>query len=346
MTEVQNVLRQCFHCDAKFDKDGDFLDHIYSFDCKSVCDKLAPQNSPKGSTGSSIALNSREEAVHEPHIALKMEDQACSSDKGLACALCDLQFRSNYELYEHSRSPSHRQKVSSAANRYNAVTNTKRGPPSKSTPAFTPMSRLYCEQCQVPLPCAAAMEAHLVGKKHQKTVAKLNEKSNLTDLNNGSIVMPPTPAAPAVQQPSLTQSSVARPESEPQNPTRSHTTGKCSESVDVSSIQSNGQLINSEAPNSSHASLSSSDTDLCELNSLLRRLCYLELLALIHRLNGSPSLPADINFSNDESIPTGINSVGLLDLFRAICREELYRILPSDLLRCSTSGASLLEHTR
>ncbi|KAA3679604.1 uncharacterized protein DEA37_0011228 [Paragonimus westermani] len=332
MTDSKVEVRQCFSCDARFETDQEFWDHIYNVDCSVQGENQRFPPLSQRLSDSTAEVNNQ----NDPTQPLK---SSLPTDTTHACALCDLQFKSVTELYEHSRSVAHREKVTMAATQYGQVTN------SRNASLSAPNKPSFCEECQVPLPSQAAKELHIAGKKHKKVLASLrNQKSlsptclpstdshkPLTDLNQTDTNNESQKSCFFCGYCQLNLHNRESVETHMKSPAHILNISKMVDSIQHSTDGVEHRLPKPKetvpiAPTKLPLALPP-DTKLDELNSLLRRLCLSQLLLLLHKLDGS-SIPLETRPSaSQDCTVAGVSVQDLLQLFRAVCREELSNLL-------------------
>ncbi|KAG5448416.1 hypothetical protein CSKR_109977 [Clonorchis sinensis] len=327
MTETASGVLQCFNCDAKFEDTQEFWDHIYNVDCGT----------------NEVTINLPKENIEPASPPAKPKQQAASvkacvslteSTRGrdsFSCGLCNETFGSSNDLYAHTQSSTHRERVASAANRYVAENNPKKWP-NKWLNA-NPQQPLFCEDCQVPLPSLAAKDAHIIGKKHQRVLALLAMKKS-PGWTPGQVTSSIRDDATRSYEYEKVETShlfceycqVTLPD---RQAARLHLT--CNDHLEAMNKHNNCG-VHPTTPNQTGTLQSYlsplADSNLSELNALLRRLCLTQLLALMHGLDGAVYKVGGptICSPNEETI-AGVNERDLLHLFRAICREELQNLL-------------------
>ncbi|KAF7239010.1 hypothetical protein EG68_10441 [Paragonimus skrjabini miyazakii] len=333
MADSKVEVRQCFSCDARFETDQEFWDHIYNVDCSVQGEN---QRFPPLSQ---LSSDSHAEVTNQNGSTQPLKS-SLSADTNHACWLCDLQFKSSTELYEHSKSVGHREKVTTAAAHYGQVTSSR-----NASFLSTPNKPSFCEECQVPLPSQAARELHIAGKKHQKVIASLRNKDSVS----------PASFPPADLHKPLTD--VNQTDTNTESEKACFFCGYCQLSLrDRESVAAHmkspvhilniSKMVDSAqhvvdgiehrlpnlkktvpiAPTKLPVALPS-DAKLDELNFLLRRLCLSQLLLLLHKLDGS-SIPLETGPSaSHDCTVAGVSMQDLLQLFRAVCREELSSLL-------------------
>ncbi|KAF6774435.1 hypothetical protein AHF37_06022 [Paragonimus kellicotti] len=337
MADSKVEVRQCFSCDARFETDQEFWDHIYNVDCSVQGENQRfPPLSQRSSDSNSVVNNQ-----NGPTEPLR---SSLPADTNHACWLCDLQFKSSTELYEHSKSVAHREKVTTAASHYGQVTS------SRNASFLSTLNKpSFCEECQVPLPSQAARELHIAGKKHQKVIASLKNKNstsltsfptadlhkpladvNHTDTNNESekacffcgycqLSLHNRESVAVHMKSPVHILNISKMVDSAQHATDGieHRLPKLKETVPITPTKLPLTLP--------------SDAKLDELNFLLRRLCLSQLLLLLHKLDGS-SIPLETEPSaSQDCTVAGVNMQDLLQLFRAVCREELSNLLNASL---------------
>lgn len=341
--------KQCFNCEAKFDSDGAFWNHVYNEDCGSgssgdhvISTKSITQTLMPICTENKNSENAKEVAAQE------------SNDK-YDCALCGVHFLTGLDWYDHSKSDEHRTKVAAAASHYASSSLTKK---EKSSTQFKvdvtePSLRPFCDECQVPLPSLEARELHVMGKKHQKVINRIrkdnlfsaqialglsdNSTTSEDSVKDTSLNLPPNP--PPGASVSVTNSSeiplfcdycslelpdmstVKQRLSDEQHKKKEILASNLNaeQRTTVTSLFGNFNEYNSK--------------HLGDLVAVLRRLCLAQLTSLMHELEQSglsdcsnPVSPPRRNVGTNGKI-AGIGADDLLQLFREVCREELQLLL-------------------
>lgn len=308
-----------------FDNDKSFWDHMYSVDCS------APEETTTSPLNNGTSKVTSKENFEQPEVS---PISNTVSNQVLVCGLCSLEFSSISEFQLHFLSLEHKNKISTA---------------SRQTPKATDLSRsYYCEICQVPLTSKDALEIHEAGKKHQKTLYRIQ---NVT--------------AGALDGLTLENTSPShRLDIVPQGGTQIHMSGSRLKEVDgakhldekhdaIKSKQSFKSLPSDKAPCQSDVPrLTSKVLDVQilnsdnELNSLLRRLCLTQLISILMN-TGSPCSCA--NAQNARSVTPaqiGPYEQSLLDLMRAICREELHSMIFQECFQSKLLDGSMEDKQR
>ncbi|TGZ66976.1 hypothetical protein CRM22_005047 [Opisthorchis felineus] len=327
MTETASGVLQCFNCDAKFEDTQEFWDHIYNVDCGTnedttdfLKENVKPASPPAGPKQQAATI----EACVSPTESTRGRDS-------FSCGLCNATFGSSNDLYTHTQSPIHRERVASAANRYATGNNPKKWPNKWLN--TDPQQPLFCEDCQVPLPSLAARDAHIIGKKHQRVIALLALKK-APGRTPGQVTSPiRNDATRSYDYEKVETSHLFCEYCQVTLPDRQaaslHLT--CDEHLEAMNKHNNCG-VHPTTPNQTGTLQSYlsplADSNLSELNALLRRLCLTQLLALMHDLDGAVYKGGEpTTCSLREETITGVNERDLLQLFRAICREELQNLL-------------------
>ncbi|CAL8107822.1 unnamed protein product [Calicophoron daubneyi] len=285
---MDNPDLKCFSCEATFKDDKDFWDHVYNADCGGEAVGVTPTR--KSSPPSSAAKQD-----NGPHF----------------CGLCGMKFGSILESNDHLKSAEHREKVNKAAISYASASTRPSSQNLANQSAICSRQQLYCNECNVPLPSMAALDAHIIGKKHQKVVARLAETSQ----NSGS----------SASNDALLLGQLG---------------GDSSKAL-VAQKTGNAQLSNSN-PFTLHDSNSpfvpsSSTTQYDELNQLLRRLCLTQIWSILHQLEAKGTSEPETKLPANKSF-AGVDGDILLQMFRQICVEELHRLLPPKLFTSPNGG--------
>ncbi|OON18123.1 zinc finger, C2H2 type, partial [Opisthorchis viverrini] len=286
MAETASGILQCFNCDAKFEDTQKFWDHIYNVDCGTNEDTT---NFPKENLKPASSPARPKEQAASVEVCVSPTESTRGRDSFL-CGLCNETFGSNNDLYAHTQSANHRERVASAANRYVTGNNPKKWP--NKWLSEDPQQPLFCEDCQVPLPSLAAKDAHIIGKKHQRVIALLAMKKTpgWTPGQVTSSIRNDATRSYGLEKVETSHlfceyCQVTLPD---RQAARLHLT--CNDHIEAMSKHNNCG-VHPTTPNQTGTIQSSlsplADSNMSELNALLRRLCLTQLLALMHGLDGA-----------------------------------------------------------
>ncbi|CAH8445754.1 unnamed protein product [Schistosoma turkestanicum] len=163
-------------------------------------------------------------------------------------------------------------------------------------------SHLFCDVCQVSLPSLQAKDAHNVGKKHKKMCNRQPNSLNLQE-----------------------------------NSSMAHNTEPKSNQEDLERLVEDCGQSSSTSSESAH--LAEKNTDVIpqlhtdgenDVIYLLRRLCLTQILSLLVGINEDSSSNLKDTFNKSQT-KHPFKEKDLLELTRAVCREELRAILPQSL---------------
>ncbi|KAA0189641.1 hypothetical protein FBUS_06144 [Fasciolopsis buskii] len=341
--------KQCFSCEAKFDSDEAFWNHVYNEDCGS------------GSSGDNAIASESITQIPPPMCTENRNSQSAkkvaaqeSSDK-YDCALCGVHFLTSFEWYNHSKSDEHRSKVTAAAGHYASSSLTKK---EKSSTQFKvdvtqPSLRPFCDECHVPLPSLEARDLHVMGKKHQKVINRIRKDNLFSAQTALGLSDNSTTSEDSVKDTSRNLPPNPEPGASVSITNSSKTPLFCDycslELPDILAVKQHlseeqhkkNEILVSNLNAEQHSTVPSLFGNIIEPNSkqlgdlvaVLRRLCLVQLTSLMYELeqsgfsdcNDPVSLPRT-NVGTNEKI-VGISTDDLLQLFREVCREELQLLL-------------------
>ncbi|THD19148.1 hypothetical protein D915_010079 [Fasciola hepatica] len=348
MTEACKA-KQCFHCDAKFESDEAFWDHVYNADCGS-----GPADDISATT-TLVSTKPQPMGIEDANLKTSQEPLIEKPSSWFDCALCGVHFLTSYEWYAHSSSEEHKNMVATAAGHYATSSLTKKEKPSTEfkTGASEQPFRPFCDECQVPLPSQEARMAHVMGKKHQKVINRIL-KDNLFSAQTALGLSGSSMSSDGSVKDSNENLTPKAEQTEPMSKTHSFKSpflcDYCSlELPDVSAVKhhlcgkEHLKMVNSVSdvkvqqsaavPSPLMTRFTESDSkQLDDLVAVLRRLCLAQLTSLMYELeqgrsnsNGPIPVPRKKIGGNEEIAGIGANDV--LELFRAVCREELQLFL-------------------